>query len=116
MARIHILDSPKAGEYNGVAHFLPPLGSNKVGTTWKAVLLAHYPNPEPAAGDAAEKAAIVAGDIIEIPLRIQLEPEDMTGAKLQAALEKVAAHTISEWLREPQRRYRYYGYSQGDVT
>ena len=116
MARIHILDSPRAGEWNAAVHFIPPAGANKIGTTWKQILVEQYPNPEPLAGDAAEKAEIAAGNIIEISVVIELEPSAMTVPVAQVAIENVAAHAISEWVREPQRRFQYYGYSQGTVT
>lgn len=117
MARIHILDSPKRGKYNAVVHFTVPLGDNEVGIPWKTILLEQHPNPEPVAFlDEAERADIIAGNIVEIPMDVDLEPSESSGPVLQAALERLAAHRIEQWLKEPQARYKYYGYSQGEVT
>ena len=117
MARIHILDSPERGKWNSVVHFTVPAGSNEVGIAWKTILLEHYPNAEPRAfSSPEERDAIIAGDIVEIDMTVLVEPAELTGAELQAALESMAAHRIAQWLHEPQRRYQYWGYSQGEVS
>ena len=116
MAKAHILDSPQAGVYNAVAHFSTPAGANEVGVTWKAIVLARFANATPQAGDAAERALIVAGDRIEVPFVVGLEPGSMAPAVVQANIDALADAAWAAWAQEMQRRYRYYGYSQGTVS
>ena len=117
MAAIHVLDSPQAGVYNLVCHFATPAGTNAHGVSWKDIVLAAYPNEEPTAySDEAERLDIIAGDIVEVASQIGLEPDEMSGPALQAALNSHANLAKADWLKEAQRRFKHYGYEQGTVS
>lgn len=114
--KVHILESPKTAQYNAVTHFPTPAGDNSAGMAWKDILLAVAPNLEPRAGDEAEKAAIIAGDVIEVAFVIELEPSEVQPGALRASVDDLADKARAGWQPEMQRRYAYYSYAQDEVT
>lgn len=116
MAQAHVLDSPRAGQYHMVLHFMVPAGNNAAGVAWKTVLQSVYPAETLTAASTGEQAQRDSGDLMEIDGIIQLEPSAMTTAQAQARIAEYAAARIASWQAEFARAYRYYGYTQGTVS
>lgn len=115
MAKVHVLSGGPGG-YNCVAHALVPVGSNTAGLTWKAVVVGAGLTGPGTAGDAAEKAQIVAGDVLEVPFVMAVDAKKVTAGKLTTELEAIATRVIAARFAELSAQYAYWGYSQGTVT
>ena len=53
----------------------------------------------------------MAGDRVELPFVVGLDPGAMTPGVAQANIDALADAAWAAWAQEMQRRYRYYGYS-----
>ncbi len=115
MSKIHAFTGDTSGNCRVVLHAAMPAGSNLVGRTWKACWLAAGRNTtEMAEGTGigqippAEKAQVLAGDVIElsghVPLAVVLQ-----GA---AAVSAFADSLIATRLASLSQEFNYYGYTQ----
>ena len=118
MAKVHVLSSENPNRHSAVVHFLPPTGNNAMAVTWKSVLLAagEIGKVAQASTDATEAASILAGDIVEVPFTIMLNPTIVTGAARTAGIDQEAEMARVKWVNSMQIRYNYRGYTQGTVS
>lgn len=100
MAKLHVLACDDKGVYRGVVHYATPAGSNSVGVSWKAAALAAglagttslVEGTGPGQITTAEKAQVVAGDVIEIPISLVSETVGGAGAEADAAISNHQRH------------------------
>lgn len=118
MAKVHILCSLSPNRHQAIAHGLVPNGNNKVGIPWKTIAAQLSPNPQ--AGDSAEKAAIIAGDMIEVAFVLELDPDalgtKMTPANLATTIAAEADRVLAARKIDLSARYNYAGYTTGAVN
>ena len=115
MSALHILDQDN-GQFRCVAHQPVPAGSNTAGVTWKNVILGAGLNVTsmtegvlPGQILTAEKAQIVAGDIVEAAFTVPLHSGGSTNAQIDAyALQK-----FGDWRDAMQLKYAYFGKVRG---
>ena len=120
MAKLHVLRI-NGDQVELLIHFIMPSGSNSVAITWKAAALAAgliglTPH---AMADSTEKVAIQAGDTVELQTSLdmhEVNPSNLSGTPLVAALNAVANAKKAEWLAEQQKVLKYWGYKQGTVS
>jgi hypothetical protein len=113
MSAIHILDANGDGQFRVVIHTPVPTGNNSAGLAWKAVLLASGRSGStvltegigPGQISTAEKATIVAGDVMEIVESIPLEG----GGATQASIVASATSALNAWKVRQQAELRRYG-------
>ena len=94
MSKMHVLAADNKGVYNAVAHYPTPAGNNSCGISWKAAGLssgmigstALTEGTGPGQISTAEKASIVAGDVIEVSLTIVSETLASATAEVDAAI------------------------------
>ena len=111
MAFIHVL-AAEQGTFQCVIHTPVPAGSNTATFTWKNVFLASGRSGTSALTEGllpgqiatAEKATIVAGDVLEISASINLDSGGITVAEMRATLlaevERIVAETVAGWKRD----------------
>lgn len=118
MARFHVLDR-NGQEVNVAVHVLTPAGNNAAGIPWATavknsgkygttILL----DGDGTAGtiDAAEKAQIVSGDVIEVI--IQLRPQT-SQEPLNQYFDGLFADTRQTTLDQMRDRLRHFGFIRG---
>ena len=113
MAKIHALTANTSGNCSVVIHLPMPAGNNLVGKTWKACWLALGRNTTSLAeGDglaqisAAEKAQVLAADVIELSGDIPLA----VVAQGNAAINVFADSLIATRLGSLALELNYYGW------
>lgn len=116
MAKIHAFDCDDDGRYRLVIHTAMPTGNNSVGSTWKSVWLAAgrastLMTEGTGIGQisAAEKASVLAGDLIEINAHVPTEVVSQGAAAVNAYVDKL----ISQVLEKLSRQLAYYGWTNG---
>lgn len=119
MAKVHVLSMTDNGHFDALVHFKTSDwsldGNNAAGISWKAAALAAgvIGNEAHAAADEAEKAPILAGDIVEIQTTIRVNPEGLSSPQVTAAVNAEADAAKASWIVEQAARLKYYGYKQG---
>jgi len=115
MSALHILDQSN-GQFRCVAHQAVPAGSNTAGVTWKNVLLGAGLNVTsmtegmlPGQISTAEKAQIVAGDVVEAAFTIPLHSGGTDNAKIDA----YALSEFNNWVANVADKYAYFGKVRG---
>lgn len=115
MSALHILDQDN-GQFRCVAHQAVPVGSNTAGVTWKNVILGAGLNVTsmtegalPGQISTAEKAQIIAGDVVEAAFTIPLH----SGGVANANIDAYAVAEFANWRNAMQRRYSYFGKVRG---
>jgi len=115
MSALHILDQDN-GQFRCVAHQAVPAGSNVAGVTWKTVILGAGLNVTsmiegalPGQISTAEKAQIVAGDVVEAAFTVPLHAGGTTNAQIDA----VALAEFAKWRDAMQAKYVYFGRVRG---
>jgi len=117
VAKLHILLGTSPTSYQLVIHVPVPTGSNAVGATWKAALLASGISGSTmlvtgtGLGQitAAEAADITAGDVIEIVTDARVE----SGGATPASLNEMANKATAAYQDRVKRQLKFYGYTQG---
>jgi len=121
MAKIHVLKANESGMYRVVIHTPTPAGTNSVGELWKdaglrggdlgsTVLVV---GTGPGEITQPESDAIIAGDTMELSASFLIESGGSTNPELITTLTQMADDFIDERKLRLQRKYKYYGYSQG---
>lgn len=116
MAKLHAFTGDSSGNCHVIIHIPMAVGNNAVGRSWKSCWVATGRNTTSmvegtGAGQisAVEKAAIVAGDVIElsavVPLNIVLQGE----AAVNVFADALAASRLSSLAGE----LNYYGWTYG---
>jgi len=113
MSKLHILEATGEGQFRIAIHTAVPAGNNAAGKAWKDVLLASGRSGTtalaegigPGQVDAAERATIVAGDIIEIIAAVPLESGGATAGSLNASMTDI----VAAWKMKQQAELRRYG-------
>jgi hypothetical protein len=118
MAALHVLEGDGI-RYRVVAHTATPAGNNTAGNSWKNCLLSAGLNTTTLAEGvgvgqitAAEKAQVVAGDVIEMVFTIDVPTVGTNGNKL-VAVQNAVAKMQADYLAQLQERFRYFGYTNG---
>jgi hypothetical protein len=118
MAKIHIMEQQGSDDYRVILHFPCPSGSNSAAKTWKSVMLtcgrmgstSMVEGTGPGQITAAEKATIVAGDIVELHTSIRAMS---SGGGSAAVVEGMADILINECKAEIACIYKWYGLTIG---
>jgi hypothetical protein len=115
MSALHILDQDN-GQFRCVAHQPVPAGSNTAGVAWKNVILGAGLNVTsmtegalPGQISTAEKAQIVAGDVVEAAFTIPLH----SGGTSNAQIDAYALAEFANWRYAMQLKYAYFGKVRG---
>ena len=115
MSALHILDQDN-GQFRCVAHQPVPAGSNTAGVAWKNIILGAGLNVTsmiegvfPGQISSAEKAQIVAGDVVEAAFMVPLHAGGTTNAQIDA----VALAEFVNWRNAMQLKYAYFGKVRG---
>jgi hypothetical protein len=116
MSKIHAFTGDTSGDCRVVIHTAMPSGNNLVGQTWKACWLAAGRNVTALAEgtglgqiSSAEKASVLAGDLIEVPGSIPLTVV-LQGA---AAVNIFADRLIATKLTGLANEFNFYGWTNG---
>lgn len=120
MANLHILlRDPAGSDIAAVAHVAVPVGTNSAGVSWQTAVVRSgkggttvLPDGDGTAGTiaAAEKASIVAGSLIEVPLT--LRPQSiLTGGQtaINAYLDAQFSAVSTDALARLQIQLQFYG-------
>lgn len=118
MAKVHVLQMTSHGQFEALVHFNVPSGDNTVGTSWKdaalaAEIIGNVAHPQ---ADPGEVASIEAGDIVELQVVLAVDPTELSGAELTAAVNRRAEAAKAAWVTAQQVALQYYGYTQGTVS
>ena len=116
MSKIHAFTGNTSGDCRVVIHTAMPSGNNLVGQTWKACWLAAGRNVTALAEGTgpgqiapAEKASVLAGDVIELPGTIPLNVV-LQGA---VAVNTFADRLIATKLGVLANEFNFYGWTNG---
>ena len=121
MAKIHVLEATEQGMYRVVIHTPTPVGNNSVGELWKDAALKGGDlgstvlviGTGPSDITQVENDSIVAGNTMELSTSFLAESGGSTNPEVIAALAQMVDEFISENTLRLQRKYKYYGHSQG---
>jgi hypothetical protein len=120
MAAIHVLDhQPGTAEYRVAVHWSVPAGNNSAGTPWKTALLNSrlagttvLKDGDGTAGtiSAAEKASIVAGDVVETVDTVRIDSVALANAN--AFLDAQATRITGEAQTQLSALLKFWGASR----
>lgn len=118
MAKVHVLQMTAQGHFDALVHFNMPAGNNSAGVSWKAAALAAglVGNTAHSQADEDEKAAILAGDRVELRIVLSVNPTGKSVPELVALVDKDAEAAKAAWIAEQQKALKYWGYKQGTVS
>jgi len=116
VSNIHILERNGPKRARVALHMPVPSGNNSAGFTWKSVLLAAgragvsalTEGTGPGQITTAEKASVVAGDVLELILTIEV-PSSGTGPQRLAALDENYTALSADYLTRLQEEFKFYG-------
>lgn len=117
MASVHILSQSSDNEFQCVIHFPAPSGSNSAGLSWKSVLLASglagstrlVEGTGPGQITAAEKAQVLAGDVIEFETVLRIESGGSTSLQIGVTIDALVANALADHARKVMSQLRRYG-------
>lgn len=117
--KVHVLESLGRGRYRVVLHTAMPAGNNPAGFTWKSAYIAAglavtvlTEGTAPGNITAAEKAQVIAGDVVEIIGEMEAETAGTAPGAVTAAVTQMANAIIAGALAALQERLKFYGYTQ----
>jgi len=116
MAKIHALDFDVTGICRVVLHTPIPSGNNIVGNSWKAIWVAAGRNITALAEGTgigqittAEKASVIAGDVIEIASEVPIDIVKQGAAAVNTFVDFIIAAEKAKYVTQ----YNYYGWTNG---
>ena len=121
MSKAHILSGDGRGSWRVAFHFDVPDVNNAVGVSVRDLLITSgiggstvLPDGDGTGGtiDTGEKAAIVAGEVIEQVVSIKAKRDGTSGPKMRAEIQLQHAIRKAELIREVQTKLRYYGHTE----
>ncbi len=127
--KVHVLEQSGPRAFHCVLHALIPAGNNSAGVAWKAAAIgAKVSGPDHidtgkasvlsigtgGAGQItqAEYDQLVAGDVIEFDVTLELESGGTTSAQVNA----LASQAIAERQTDLAAKLKWFGHAQGTVS
>ncbi|HSW46505.1 MAG TPA: hypothetical protein VLM89_13135 [Phycisphaerae bacterium] len=115
MSKVHAFTGDTSGGCRVILHTAMPAGNNLVGRTWKSCWIAAGRNTTSMVEgngigqiSAAEKAQVVAGDVIELSGEVPLSVVGQGTAAVSAFADALVATRLGSLANE----FNYYGHTQ----
>lgn len=125
MSDMHVVRGSVDGKsWDVVMHFTTPGGNNSVAVPWATALVnsgvaqpSNLPDGDGTQGtiDATEKAAVLAGTVVEHRVTLLLETGGTTNAELRATLRAYYTSQKASVQAELQKQLRYFGHTESEV-